>query len=262
MEYEDYVKLHKMFGKCDGVETLANPYTRLPQYETTFDEKTGILKSSWFSMTKNVFKLTQPYNSPYNIGFAYAYTEVPILKLLPKEIVAEYLNANEYTINGHRAHQNLVINHLTGKTIYFTIAAYPHTKEDKTKAISTLRKHVTAYKKKARPVYRLLEGSLTSNSNNENHTANWQSRKTDDLKAHELYEMLRLESPTVESIKLLVEKGNSSINWGSSLSETNFESAISRVIQRRRKDLQSFALLEANNKYNPPTLGVTNGTTS
>ena len=86
------------------------------------------------------------------------------------------------------------------------------------------------------------------------------NRSTDDLDPHTLYEILRQRNPTPPEIDLLMEKGNSSHNY-SSVSLTNFESSMSRVIQRRRKDLQSFALLEANNQYTPPTKsGVDNGT--
>lgn len=251
MEYEEYVNLHKMFGKCDGEEILVNPHYYGHQYGTTYNKDTGVVTSSWFRMTETEFAMTQTYNSPYNIGFSYAYTEVPLKKLFPKQIVVEYLSATEFTVNGHRGHQGLVINHLTGLTKNFNIAAYPHTEEDKKKAVSTLRKHVTKYKKVCRPIYRLLEGSLTANDDKKLNTG-WSNRKYDDLDTHELYEMLRKGKPTPDDIMNLMDKGNSSTSYGSYISHSNFEASISRVIQRRRKDLQSFALLEANNEYKQP----------
>lgn len=268
MEYQDYVNFHQLFGKCDGKEELTNPHSIKQQWCTRYNKETGIVYGPWFELSEDTFKLTRPHNSPWTIGMEYAYTEVPFNKMLPKIITIEYLTNQEFTVNGHKAHQFLEISLETGKATYYLNAAYPNTDEEKTAATSTLRKHITAYKRKARPIYRLLEGSLTQNDKKKNNSG-YRGNGSDNLEPHELYEMLRLRSPTPTEIDLLMKNGNSSMNY-SYISNTNFESTISRVIQRRRKDLQSFALMEANNEYLTPTElktkyinpGVSNGTTS
>lgn len=266
MEYQDYVNYHKMFGLCDGEQFLSNPHNTKHQWCTRYNATTGIVRGTWFELTKDSFKLTDNYNSPWNIGMEYSYTEIDLNVVVPKIINIVYQTAQEFTVNGHKAHKNLEISLKTGKATFYKNAAYPNTDEEKTAAVSTLRKHVTAYKKKARPIFRLLEGSLTQNDEKRNNSShNWATRhkNSDDLGTHELYEILRNRNPTPPEIAALMNKGNSSLNY-SSVTLTSFEASMSRVIQRRRKDLQSFALMEANNEYKTPTEiqnGVDNGTT-
>ena len=95
---------------------LSNPHTLKSQYQTTYDKEKGLITTSWFQLTKDSFKVTANYTSPYTAGMDYSYTEIAFDKILPKKLKFEYLNGNEFTINGHRAHTDLEINPETGKS--------------------------------------------------------------------------------------------------------------------------------------------------
>lgn len=263
MEYKDYVMLHELFGDKNNPKALINPHSSHNAWMTTYDSNTKIIRGNWFDLTNETFKIhsDRAYLSPYTIGKEYAYTEIEFDILLPNIINIEYINSNEFTVNGHKAHPGLEISLKTGKALFYKHAPYPNTDEEKTLATSTLRKHITAYKKRARPIFRLLEGSLTQNDETRDRTK-WGNRKYDELDTHQVYEIFRQQKPTPDELNQLVNAGNSASNYTNYIQHTSFEASLNRVIQRRRKDLQSFALLEATNQYKTPTQlnqGVKNG---
>lgn len=240
MEYKDYIKYHKTFNHA---QKLNNPYY-YTTYTTSHVNDQNLVKTAWFELSEEKFQITTPINdwvvtrNPEGLNFT-----------IPDTITVK-VDGREVTVNGHPIHKELIINPQTGKTIYSLHPARPMDEEEQKKATSILRKHITKYKKRARPIYRLLEGSLTDKKNNENYTS-WGNRKNDSMKTHDLYEILRIGKPTQEEIKLLITSGNSSNRYGW-VENTDFESSISRVIQRRRGDLKAYALLEGNNEYKTP----------
>lgn len=247
MEYNDYINYHAAFS---DVPSLNNPYGNSHYYTNSHVSNKKVI-TPWFTLEQNKFTITSTVPH-WPIVHTDENGKATFPLTIPKNIKISIVK-NEVLINNHPIHINLTIDPNTGKTLNYLYPARPLSDEDQTAAVSMLRKHISAYKKRARPIYRLLKGGLRDSTTNENHSSYSGGYRTDKLTTHEVYDILKTCKPTTDELDFLLTNGNSSSSNGNGYFEkTDFESALSRVINRRRSDLRAYALLEVDNEYKTP----------
>ncbi len=239
MELKDYKELLDKFATdMEITSELYNPYNY--DYNLKFRysiEDKEVIECGYFELTKNRIY----FKTDYMLEMCGPLEKQQILPTGMKY----YKIDGQWTVNGYPIRAGLMFNTATQEVINSPAPRVPYTEEEKKLATSTLRKHISRFKKRARPLFRLINGSLTEQDDQRRNRRNWTDNT--DLNAHELYEILKQETPTLDNIQRIMKAGNSS--YGYTFNKTDFETTVSREISRKRPELRMHALAEANKQY-------------